>query len=51
MAEQEKKKEQSSYAERLAKAMQSLKGKQLPTDTEMFVGNLPKKMPDRFLKK
>ena len=32
MAEQEKKQEKSSYAERLAMAMQSMKGKPLPTD-------------------
>lgn len=48
MAEQEKKQEQLSYKERLAQAMQSMKGKPLPTDTEMFVGDLPKEMPDRF---
>ena len=32
MAEQEKKQEQLSYKERLAQAMQSMKGKPLPTD-------------------
>lgn len=51
MAEQEKKQEQLSYKDRLAKAMQSMKGKPLPTDTEMFLGDLPKEMPDRFKKK
>lgn len=32
MAEQEKKQGQLSYAERLAMALQSMKGKPLPTD-------------------
>ena len=32
MAEQEKKQEALSYAERLAQVMQSMKGKPLPTD-------------------
>lgn len=48
MAAQGKKQEKSSYAEQLAQAMQSMKGKPLPTDTEMFAGNLPKEMPERF---
>lgn len=51
MAEQKKKQEKISYAERLAAAMQSLKGTKLPTDTDPFKGNLPEKMPDRFKKK
>ena len=38
-------------AEHLAQAMRSMKGKPLPADTEMFVGNLPKEMPDRFKRK
>ena len=51
MAAQGKKQEKSSCAEQLAQVMQSMKGKPLPTDTEMFVGNLPKEMPDRFKRK
>ena len=47
----EKKQEELSCAEQLAKAIQSLKGTELPTDTEPFKGNLPRKMPDRFKKK
>lgn len=51
MAEQEKKKELILSEDALRRAIQSLKGKPLPTDTEMFVGDLPKEMPDRFKKK
>ena len=52
MAEQEKKQEALSYAERLAQVMQSMKGKPLePTDTDGLIGNLPEKMPDRFKRK
>ena len=47
MAE-EKKQEQASYAERLAKAMQSMKGKPLPTDTEDPFSWDMKAVPDRF---
>lgn len=54
MAE-EKKQEQTSYAERLAKAIQSLKGKPVSTGIDPedpFKGNLPKGgLPDRFKKK
>ncbi len=48
MEKQEKKTEELSYAERLAKALESLKGTPLPMDTGPFLGDLPKKMPDRF---
>lgn len=48
MEKQEKKTEELSYAERLAKALESLKGTPLPTDTGPFLGDLPEKMPDRF---
>ena len=48
MEKQEKKIEELSYAERLAKALESLKGTPLPMDTGPFLGDLPKKMPDRF---
>ena len=52
MAEEEKKQDETSYAERLAKALQSMKGKPLePTDTDGLIGNLPEKMPDRFKRK
>ena len=50
MEKQEKKTEELSYAERLAKALESLKGTPLPTDTGPFLGDLPEKMPDRFKK-
>ncbi|MCI6226601.1 MAG: hypothetical protein MR622_05480 [Clostridiales bacterium] len=46
----ERKTEELSYAERLAKALESLKGTPLPTDTGPFLGDLPEKMPDRFKK-
>ncbi len=36
MAEQEEKPEEISYAERLAKAMESLKGQPLPADFDEF---------------
>lgn len=48
MEKQEKKIEELSYVERLAKALESLKGTPLPMDTGPFLGDLPKKMPDRF---
>lgn len=48
MEKQEKKTEELSYAERLAKALESLKGTPLPMDTGPFLGDLPEKMPDRF---
>jgi len=48
MDEQEKKVENLSYEERLAKAIEALKDTPLPTDIPMFRGNLPTKMPDRF---
>lgn len=52
MAEQEKKQEKKqekiSYNERLAKVMQSMKGKPLPTDTEdPFTWDM-KPVPGRF---
>ena len=47
MSEQEKR----SCTEQLATAIQSLKGKSLPMDTETFTDNLHTKMPDRFKKK
>ena len=50
MAEQEKKQEQISYKERLARAIQSMKGKPLPTDTEMFKGDMPKGILDKLRK-
>ena len=50
MEKHEKKTEELSYAERLAKALESLKGTPLPTDTDPFAGNPPEKMPDRFKK-
>ena len=43
--------EKRSCTEQLATAIQSLKGKSLPMDTETFTGNLHTKMPDRFKKK
>lgn len=52
MVEQEKKQEELSYNERLAKVMQSMKGKPLAsTDTDGLIGNLPEKMPVRFKRK
>ena len=50
MEKHEKKTEQLSYEERLAKALESLNGTPLPTDTGPFLGDLPEKMPDRFKK-
>ena len=50
MAEQGKKPEKILSEEALRKGIQSMKGKHLPTDTEMFLGDLPKEMPDRFKK-
>ena len=49
MAEQEKKQEQISYAEQLARVMQSMKGKPFPTDTDPFSWGM-KPVPDRFKK-
>lgn len=51
MTENEKKTEHISYEDQLVQAFLSLKGKPLPTDTEMFLGDMPSKMPDRFEKK
>ena len=48
MEKRERKTENLSYAERLAKALESLKARTRPMDTDPFVGNLPEKMPDRF---
>ena len=51
MDEQEKNHETISYEKRLAKAMESLKGMPLPTDTDptsLFWGMKP--VPDRFKK-
>ena len=45
---QEKKQEKNSYAEQLAKAIQSLKGKPLPTDTEDPFSWDMKPLPDLF---
>ena len=50
MEEREKKTEELSFEERLAKALESLKGTPVPTDTGPFLGDLPEKMPDRFKK-
>ena len=50
MAEREKKKEELSYKERLAQAMQSLKGTELPTDTEDPFSWGMKPVPNRFKK-
>ena len=47
MAEQEKKQEELSYAERLAQVMQSMKGKPLPTLTDDFECCLTDKLPGR----
>jgi hypothetical protein len=54
MAEQDKKKKEEDwdlFNKRLAEAMESLKGQPLPTDIEMFVGDMPKEMPGRTKKK
>lgn len=48
MAAQGKKQEKNSYAEQLAKAIQSLKGKPLPTDTEDPFSWDMKPLPDLF---
>lgn len=49
MAEnEEKKQEKLSHAEQLAKALQSLKGKPLPSDTENLFSWDMKPLPDRF---
>ena len=50
MKEQEKKTEKELRYERIAKALEALKGRPLPADIEMFSGSLPSKMPDRFKK-
>lgn len=51
MAEEEKKQGETSYAERLAKALQSMKGKPLPAHTDDFECCLTDKLPGRVLKK
>ena len=51
LAEEEQLEEQLSYAERLAKVMESMKGRPLPTGVEPFSGDMPREMPDRFRKK
>ena len=51
MAEKEKEQEQISYEEQLIQAFMALKGKPLPKNDEKFVGDIPRIMPDRFLKK
>ena len=51
MEGQEKKKPPILSEDVIREAIQSLKEKPLPTDTVRFVGDLPEKMPDRFLKK
>lgn len=50
MEENKQAPDQSSYEDQLVQAFLALKGKPLPTGTEMFVGDIPSKMPDRFEK-
>lgn len=51
MAEHGKKPEKILSEDALRKGIQAMKGKSPHTDTEMFMGDLPKEMPDRFKKK
>lgn len=48
MAEREKKQEELSYAERLAAAMQSMKGKPLPTDFDELDSQMTEELVEKL---
>lgn len=51
MAEQEKKQEALSYAERLAQVMQSMKGKPLPTDFDELDSPMTQEIMEKLHRK
>ena len=51
MAEQEKKQEALSYAERLAQVMQSMKGKALPTDFDELDSPMTEEIMEKLHRK